>query len=210
MDTRLGTLLQEWKKPFLRDQDLAILFSGEDGKRYDVVKYAIKKGILIRLQRGLYLIGPPYKKGELDAFEIAQSLYGPSYISLESALSFHGWIPEAVYVTTSVCAKRSKTIETSIGNFRYAHTPSAHFFLNVERIANKESSFLLAEPWKAVADAIYCYRKTWKSINDLSSDMRIEIETMQQSNRDSLLHIATYYDSSRVRTSLSRFAEELQ
>lgn len=209
MDTNLKNFLLEWKKPFIRDQDLALLFPGEDTRRYDAVKYVLKKNILIQLRRGLYLIGKPYGKGECDPFEIAQALYGPSYISLESALSFHGWIPEAVYATTSVCAKRTKVIETVMGIFRYSHTPPAHFFLNVQRIENKENTFLIAEPWKAIADAIYCSPRGWQSIHDLASDFRIEIETMQQSDRASLLHIAQHYGSSRVQKTLHKFLQEL-
>lgn len=209
MDTSFSQFLLAWKKPYLRDQDLVVVFKEEDSRRYDVVKYALKKGILIHVKRGVYLIGPPYGRGACDPYEIAQILYGPSYISLESALAYYGWIPEAVYVTTSVSAKRTKLIETPVGKFRYSHTPATHFFMNVERIAKEESTFLIAEPWKAIGDVIYCYKKNWKSIQDLSSDMRIEIDTMKQSDLASLLHIATYYKSAKVRQILRRFTQEL-
>ncbi len=209
MDTLFHQLLLEWKKPYLRDQDLIVTFKGENTRRYDAVKYAIKRKILIPVRRGLYLIGPPYGKGTGDPFEMAQIIYGPSYVSLESALSFHGWIPEAVYTTTSVSAKRKKIFETSMGVFRYSQTPSPHFFLNVQRITNEASTFLIAEPWKAIADLIYCSRKKWTSCQALSSDMRIENETLQQSDKKSLFHIATYYASPRVCKILKCFYEEL-
>lgn len=186
-----------------------MVFQGDDAKRYDTVKYALKKGVLIHVKRGVYLVGPPYGKGACDPFEIAETLYGPSYISFESALSFHGWIPEAVYVTTSACAKRSKMIETGMGNFRYSHTPASHFFMNVERHANGESAFLMAEPWKAIGDMLYSHKKNWKSINDLHLDLRIEFDTMKSSDLASLTHNARYYDSTKVRQILSRFAKEL-
>lgn len=186
-----------------------MVFHGEDTRRYDVVKYALKKGVLIHVKRGVYLVGLPYGKGVCDPFEIAEVLYGPSYISFESALSYHGWIPEAVYVSTSACAKRSKMIETKIGSFRYSHTPAAHFFMNVERHVNGESTFLIAEPWKAIGDMIYSYKRSWKSINDLTFDLRVEHDTMKNSDLASLAHIARYYDSGRVRQILSRFEKEL-
>ncbi len=212
MDTIFTNHLLSWQKPFLRDQDLAVLFPGKDTRRYDVVKYALKKGVLIQVRRGLYLIGKPFGKGTCDPFEIASVLYGPSYISLETALSFHGWIPEAVRTTTCVTPKRAKTFQTYLGVFRFSHAPPSHFFLNVQRVEetnNGSSIFLIAEPWKAIADAIYCYRRDWKSLDDLSSDLRIEVETLEESDRNSLLHIAKYYDCKRVQKVLHMFYQEL-
>lgn len=210
MDKKFSQFLLEWKKPFLKDHDLITVFQGEDIRRYDAVKYALKKRVLIHVKRGVYLVGPPYGKGRAEPFELAQALYGPSYISFESALSYHGWIPEAVYVTTSACAKRSKMIQTSMGNFRYSHTPTAHFFMNVQRQADDEGTFLVAEPWKAIADMLYCHKKNWKSTNDLCLDLRIEFDTMKNSDLESLAHIACHYDSKRVCQVLTRFAKELQ
>lgn len=208
MDSKVTQLLMQWEKPFIRDQDLNILFQEKPSKRYDTVKYALSKGFLIHLRRGLYLIGPPYGKGQCDPFEVAQVIYGPSYISFESALSYHGWIPEAVYHTTCACVKRAKIFETPIGGFRYFHTPNDHFFLNVT-IVEEKSSFIMAEPWKAIADMIYSSKKQWQSLEDLTLDLRVEPETLLQSDRESLFHIASCYASHRVRTILSQFYKEL-
>ncbi len=209
MDTRFEQQLFAWGKPFIRDQDLAVIYLGEETRRYDAVKLALKKGVLIGLRRGLYLIGPPYTKKQPDPFEIAGVIYGPSYISLESALSYHSWIPEAVYTTTSVSAKRSKTFETPLGVFRYSHVPSAPFFLNVERIESNGSIFIMAEPWKAIADMIYCYKKNWSSIHDLSSDLRIELDDIKNSDLQSLSHIAKNYGSQTVRKILLKLEKDI-
>src|SRR3989344_3140001 len=111
----LVQLLLKWPKVVIRDQDLAAELPGDDQSRYDLVGRALKDKLLARLKRGVYCILPPYQKYLPNTFEIAQILYGPSYISLESALSHHGLIPEAVYATTSACMKRSQTIETFLG-----------------------------------------------------------------------------------------------
>src|SRR3989338_8200638 len=76
--------------------------------RYGLVKRAIAKGELIHLRRGLYGFAKKYQRRGTNLFELAQMMYGPSYISFESALSYHGWIPEAVYTVTSAAMKRSK------------------------------------------------------------------------------------------------------
>lgn len=203
MDSKFNHFLKEWKKPFLRDRDLISVFKNEDTRRYDSIKYALRKGMLTHVKRGIYLTG------NCEPFEIAQVIYGPSYISLESALSYHGWIPEAVYVCTSVCVKRSNTVLSPTGAFRYSHTPAHHFYMNVRRVEEDKVTFLMAEPWKAIADMIYCSKKNWKSIEDLNLDLRIEVETLKESDLESLSHIAKHYDSPRVRHLLSHFLEEL-
>lgn len=189
--------LRDHHKPYIRDTELAILLGGSEDRVHSWVKRAFQKEELVRLKRGVYLIDHL----PIDAFEIAQHLYGPSYISLESALSYHGWIPEAVYTTTSVSTKKSPTITTAIGIFSYEHTPAEQFYMCVERTGE----FLIAHPWKALADYVYVYRKKWKSIVEMMEDLRIERSSIESSDRRVLEEIAQYYDSPRVR----RFAKQM-
>ena len=210
MSTVLEKILLTWPRSFLTDQDLTTLIDhGNNTRRYDAVKYALRKNELIHMRRGLYLIAPMYTDKQYDPFEIAQLIYGPSYISFETALSFHGWIPEAVYTTTVATAKRSRNFETPKGLFRYLHVPKEGFYLNVNRIQKEDSSFLIAEPWKAIADMIFALPKNWESVKDLSLDLRVELETLEESDKSSLKHIAENYKSKRVNKLLSKFAEEL-
>lgn len=189
--------LKRHLRPYIRDTELAVLLGGSEDRRYSWVKRALHQGELVRLKRGVYLIDHL----PLDAFEVAQHLYGPSYISLESALSYHGWIPEAVYATTSVSAKRSPTIRTPIGVFSYDHTPAEQFFMGVEKI----EGFLMASPWKALADYVYVHRKKWKNLSEMMKDLRIERASIEESDKKVLEEIAEYYDSPRVR----RFAKKM-
>lgn len=193
--------LGQHHKPYIRDTELAILLGGSEDRRHSWVKRALCKGDLVRLKRGVYLIDHL----PIDAFEIAQHLYGPSYISLESALSYHGWIPEAVYITTSVSAKKNPTIRTPIGIFSYDHTPVEQFFMGVEKI----ETFLVAHPWKAIADYVYVYRKKWKNIRDVMEDLRIESSSIVDADRVVLEEIAQYYDSPRVRHFAKQILKEL-
>ena len=210
MATLLENFIYNWQKPYIRDQDLYTLFLGEESKRYDAVKYALRKGQLKQLRKGLYLIELPRQPQHYDVFELAQVIYGPAYISLETALSFHGWIPEAVYTTTSVTTRRRKVFETPIGCYSYAHTPPKLFYFGVRRIEQKEAIFFIAEPWKALADFIYCYKKSWGSISELCADLRIEPESIQDSDFESLKKIAEIYGSKYVQSVLNKFLMELK
>ena len=116
-----------------------------------------------------------------EAFEIAAILYGPSYISLESALSFHGWIPESTPTINSVCSKRSKNFETFLGVFAYHNIPVSVFHIGVSSsrknlMKDDEASFLIADPWKAIADFIYLRKRSWPSVIMLANDLRIELD----------------------------------
>src|SRR5205809_155490 len=109
--TLLETLVQ-WPKCFITGTDLAVIFDKSYDSRHAIIKRLVQAKILIKLQNDLYLIKESLRKTLLDSFELAQLIWGPSYISFESALGYHGWIPEAVYTITSACSKKGKTVST--------------------------------------------------------------------------------------------------
>jgi len=82
----------------------------------DKISEWIKNGELISLRRGLYIPGPKSDIEKPEPFLIANHLCGPSYVSLESALSYWGLIPERVYEITSVTLK-SKKINSVLNDF---------------------------------------------------------------------------------------------
>lgn len=209
MSTQFLELLYGWPKPYIIDQDLATIFFMDDKRRYDTVKYAMKKGLLTQIKRGLYLIHRPFQKTHYDEFEIAQAIYGPSYISLESALSHHGWIPEKVNTCTSVTAKRSKEFTTDIANFTYSHTPIKSFMLQVQRVETSDSTFLIAEPWKAIADHVYVRNRPWGSLADMISDMRIDEDLLLESDVKQLENLSNSYSSVKVQKLLAKFYKEI-
>lgn len=196
--------LMEWPSIVIRDQDLAARLIGDEQKRYDVVGRALKGKVLSKLKRGVYLILPPYQKYLPQPFEIAQTLYGPSYISFESALSHYGLIPEAVYNTDSACLKRSKLIRTSLGSFRYFCVPANAFSIGVKRVQENHETYLLATPWKALADLCYVQKKSWHGLADLCEDLRIEKENLVEQDPQILEELAQQYGSKKVRQILSR------
>jgi predicted transcriptional regulator of viral defense system len=81
----------------------------------------VKSGRIIQLRRGLYAIAPPYQKIAPHPFHIANRLQRGSYIGLQSALAFHGLIPEGVHQTLSVTSGRPGQFSTPLGNFVYRH-----------------------------------------------------------------------------------------
>ena len=100
------------KSPIFSRNDLA--FSGHNVLDYQLSLW-VKKGYLIRLKNGLYAFSREKEKllGEVIAFLLCQ----PSYLSLESALAWYGFIPEIVYAYTSITARITRTFENGYGRF---------------------------------------------------------------------------------------------
>ena len=196
-------------KPYVTGCDLLMLLDKSDASRKAIIKRAVLEKYFNRLYRDLYLIQKIPNKPLPDLFEIAQLIWGPSYISFESALSFHGWIPEAVYTTTSACIHRSKTIENSLGYFQYEVVAQNAFSLGVYFYENHDSHFFIADPWKALADMIYSRNKKWTSLKAISEDLRIELDTLIDSDTKLLENVAQNYPNIRVRKILKKIHQIL-
>jgi len=127
--------------------DFKKLFSiKKDNTAYKIIERLTKKGILKRLTKRKYL----FSLLPCSDFKIANFLYAPSYISLESALSFYGILSQFPYQITSITFKKSKTIETLNKEFSYFHIKKELFFGYI-----KKEDFLIALPEKALFDYLY-------------------------------------------------------
>jgi len=129
----------------LRMKDILQSLSDKRGK----IARMIDQGKLFSLRRGLYATRP-----DIHPYCLASSMYGPSYISFETALSYHGLIPEAVYEITSATLKRPTSFENHFGCFRYLTVPEPVYALGIERITEFDIPFLIASPTKALCDRI--------------------------------------------------------
>ncbi|MFA5090361.1 MAG: hypothetical protein WC510_04940 [Candidatus Omnitrophota bacterium] len=113
-----------------------------------------KAGKLIQLKRGFYLLAEAYRRIEIYEPYIASILKKPSYLSLEKALEYHGLIPEAVKVYTSVTTKRAAKFSSPIGVFSYKHIKNSLFWGYKPVTLRKQTAFI-ASPEKALLDLIY-------------------------------------------------------
>ena len=114
----------------------------------------VKAGKIYQLRRGLYSIAPPYQKKQPHPFLVANHLQKASYVSLQSALSFYGLIPEVVNITTSVSTGRPERLETPLGIFEFRHIKPELLF-GYRMVELGEQSAFVATPEKALLDLIY-------------------------------------------------------
>lgn len=113
-----------------------------------------KGGRLLQLRRGLYALAPPYRKVVPHPFLVANRLVRGSYVSLHSALAYHGLIPEHVPVTTSMTTGRPQRRENPLGSFEYHHVRMELLTgYRLERLGDGQEA-LVATPEKALADLV--------------------------------------------------------
>ena len=116
----------------------------------------LKRKDLIRVKKGIYLFGVQHRRSLYSPEILANMIYGPSYVSLEYALSYHGLIPEGVEEITSVTTKRSIEFSTPVGRYTYRHIPEALFSVGFTCLPMIEQrSALVATPEKALCDLLY-------------------------------------------------------
>jgi predicted transcriptional regulator of viral defense system len=115
----------------------------------------IKAGRLIQLRRGVYTIARPYRRVDPHPFLLANALRKNSYVSLQSALAFHGLIPEHVPVCTSVTSGRPEQLDTELGVFAFRHMkPDYLIGFKQEEVKSKQRAFV-AVAEKALLDLVY-------------------------------------------------------
>jgi len=112
-------------------------------------------GRIVQLRRDVYVLAEPWRRVKPHPFYVANELHRPSYVSLQSALSFHGMIPEAVAVTTSVTLARPITLDTPLGGFSFRHVRDTAFFGYRRETVMHGQATLVAEPEKALLDLVY-------------------------------------------------------
>jgi hypothetical protein len=127
-----------------------------EGARKALVHRAVQHREILRLKPGLYCLAPDYRKTHPHPFVIASALHSPSHISLESALSYHHLIPEAVYQVSSVTIHRGRSFKTPLGTFTFDRVPSGipRAGVRAEKLGDESWAFV-ASPLRAIADLIY-------------------------------------------------------
>ena len=144
-----------------------------------------KKGLLIRLKRGLYVVSPEISGKELSVGLIANHLYGPSYVSLHWALRWYGLIPERVEAVTSVTTRHTREFENSLGRFTFRGVSQEYFPIGIKSQEDVGLHFLLASPEKAICDMLMQEKHVPdQSISRLvvffEDDMRMDLEDLRQ------------------------------
>ncbi len=166
----LMNLLQDYKRP------------------YDKINELIKQELLVQVKRGVFIPGPQSSVAVPEKMLLANHLWGPSYVSSDSALSHWGLIPERVYETISMTTNLAKTYKTPVGRFRYIRLPLPYYSFGIQRVelASRQMT-LIASKEKALCDKIITtQRLKLRSVKQareyLMEDIRISRDTLRELN----------------------------
>ncbi len=133
----LLSLLKEYKRPNAKLHNL------------------YKEGIIEPIKKGLYIAGPALNTNKPEPFLMANHILGPSYISVDTALSYYEMIPERVYEISSMTTKTSRTFQTPMGSFTYTRLPLPYYSFGIRQVENSPDQYaMIATPEKALFDKI--------------------------------------------------------
>jgi predicted nucleotidyltransferase component of viral defense system len=192
--------------------DLARIFGGTPARRYGLVNKAMLKGELVRICRGVYILAEKYRCVQFSQFFVANKTVVTSYISFESALSYHDWIPERVAIVNSVINKgRTRLFDTPFGELKYVYLPvnPFEFLTGVSRHSINGQPFFIANPLRALADYVYERKIEWTDIDFLLEGLRIEPEMLNQLTQDDFIEIQLVFRSKRVQSFLQHLQQEI-
>jgi hypothetical protein len=214
------TVLEKSDTGFFTLMEVARWVGGSSNRQFALLKRALKSEEVIRIHRGLYCLASKYLRRKPDPLVLAQRIHGPSYVSLETALSYHDWIPEAVYAITSVTMDRSREFETPLGHFSFTRIPQKVIYTEVTRIEKEGSSktesgfhasdsYLMASPLKALADYIYAHRLDWVSAGPVIESLRVDESSLAGVKFETFDRLLANYSSRRVRRFLEGLRKDL-
>lgn len=131
-------------------------------------------------------------------------IYGPSYVSFEYALYYHGLIPEKVTVFTSATfnKKRTKKYQNAFGVFAYRDVPKSAYPFGVKAYINNGYSYMIASPEKALCDQLYKAppQTSMKNLSTLIFDsLRIDEEAFFELDLEELMFLCGKYQSTNIK-----------
>lgn len=164
----------------------------------DKIRNMVKNKELFPIVRGLY-----ETDGNTSGYLLASSIYNPSYLSFDFALSFYGLIPEAVYTFTSATFKknRRRKFTTPFGTFLYRDIPETVYPLGIRIMQEGNYSYLIADAEKAICDKLYTLSPA-SNIKELEyilfNDLRIEEDEFYKLDKEKMSRFAKLYRSTNL------------
>jgi len=196
-----------------QDIDLANLYRGSSARRYGLVNKALRAHELIRLRRGLYMLALKYQKSNFSLYYLANHIVPYSFVTAESALQFHQWIPERTSQVTSVAAfGRERQFANVMGQFVYLAPPITSldkFFIGVLNQQIEDQAVWIATPLRALIDYVLWHKIDNANLQFLNTSLRIEEEYLNTIKKEDIKSLAPIYKSKRVAQFLKNLLHEV-
>lgn len=197
----------------LSESQLERVLEGSRQRRYHLVNRAMAAGELLRLRRGRYVLARSFRDFPVHPFALAQAFDAGSYVSFETALAHHGWIPEGVRIVANVTpGRKSAASEHAVfGSFTFSPlaVDPGYFLSLVERVELSGQAAFLARPVRALLDLVCLRKQEWQGLAWLTEGLRIEPEQVRSITSADIRTLGQVYRHKRVRSFLCSLAKEL-
>ena len=197
----------------LSARQLQRLLDGSSARRYGLVNRALKAGELIQAQRGLYLLSNAYRSTPAHPFALAQQMVPGSYVSAETALGFHGWIPEVVHSVLSVTARGKSVnyVDDTLGKFEFRRMTvvSGYWLQGVTRQELQQQVALIAEPMRALLDLVYLRKLPWRGLDYLLEGLRIDEQSLRAVPSTQIIPLLDVYKGKREQQFIKQLMDAL-
>ncbi len=165
-----------------------------------------KKGLIVKLKRGIYLLNKNDRKNEPSLMFIANQLYVPSYVSLEFALNYYDLIPERTADLTSVSTRKTMRFKNEFGVFIYQQIkPNAFRGFKLVKDAN-DMPLLLAEPEKAVIDFLYLNLSRFQKKIEEQFSISYRFQNTESLSEKRLLELAKTFNNKKLMSVVKDFS----
>lgn len=146
----LQNVLTEKGLKIFSTRDLKLLLGISEAATQRLLWRYVKRGLLVKLRRGLYALA-----GNIpSSYLVANKLYQPSYISFDTALSYYDIIPETIYPVTSATTMITREFIATGATYIY-HRIKKEAYTGYKPARYRDTIILIAEPEKALADYLY-------------------------------------------------------
>ena len=163
-----------------------------------------KAGYLIKMRKGLYF--PADLVDAINPISLATKIYYPSYVSLETALGYYGIIPEAVFTTTSVTSRKTKTFRNNVfGVFSYQKIKKEAFG-GFNTFKKDGISYNMATPEKAIVDFLYLNRNIINESHKQFEGYRFDEDF--EYNVAELLRFAKFFENKKTLLLTNNFIKQ--
>lgn len=176
---------------------------GDYSKPRDRITALLADGSLVRIRKGLYVFGERYRRAPLSREALANLIYGPSYVSLDFALSRYALIPEGVARVTSVTTGEKKVFNTPLGVFSYQPLSVRRYAQGIRWTGEGDVHYLIASAEKALVDKVWMDKRFKPAgLQDyeayLLDDLRLDEDLLRTLDRKQLDGLAAAFGSRKI------------
>ena len=163
------------------------------------IKSLVDHGNLFAIRPGLYT-----DDKNISKLALSHIIYGPSYISFETALSYYGLIPErAVNVLSATTHKnRKKHFQNIFGDYFYRDVPFDVFSYGIDVERDKYGNIIrIAKVEKALLDTLYTVKnvRSEKQLRELLfDDLRINDNLFEELDANFIFEVGPKYKKKNI------------